>query len=147
VTWVAEGIGIGALSAPGLLAAGTLTRAGLVHIACSALWSALLFAAVGLATAACAFWIVRIEELQVFTLNATGTACLYPLEIYPRWLRATLLYVLPIAMGNYVPVVYVLGKGGTALNLVLPPIASAVSLFLAYRFWQLGEARYHSTGS
>jgi ABC-2 type transport system permease protein len=100
-----------------------------------------------MATASAAFKIVRIEELQVFTENASSTATLYPLDIYPGWLRKMLLWVIPLGAGNYVPVRHLLGKGGTWVNLALPPVAAALSLCLATHLWHLGESRYHSTGS
>ena len=83
----------------------------------------------------------------MFTQNATSTATLYPLEIYPAWLRNMLLYFIPLGVGNYIPVRYLLGKGGTWLNLVAPAIAALVSLAVAVKLWQVGETRYHSTGS
>ncbi len=147
VTWLVQGIALLALCAGPLLKSGVLTWPGLLHIALTSVWSALLYAAVALATAAAAFWIVRIEELQVFTLNATSSATLYPLDIYPAWMRAALLYVIPLGMGNYVPLKYLLGKGGSDLSLVLPPVVAACSLLVAYRLWLWGETRYHSTGS
>jgi len=147
ITWLIQAGALSALCAGPLIRGGALTWGGLLHIALTSVWSALLYAAVALATAAAAFWIVRIEELQVFTLNATGSATLYPLDIYPRWMRAALLYVIPLGMGNYVPIRYLLGKGGNASSLVLPPFVAVCSLLIAYRLWLWGETRYHSTGS
>lgn len=147
VTWMVQGIALLVICAPTLIRGGTLTWTGLFCIMLTCVWSFLLHGAVALGTAAAAFWIVRIEELQVFTLNATSSATLYPLDIYPGWLRAVLLYVIPIGMGNYVPVRYVLGKGGTPMSLVLPPLVAVCSLLVAYRLWRWGETKYHSTGS
>lgn len=147
LTWVVQGAGIGAISLPHLIGTGRLTWGSLLPLLGAATCSGLLYFAVGLATASAAFWIVRIEELQVFTQNAPGTATLYPLDIYPGWLKVALLTVLPLGVGNYVPVVYLLGKGGTWVNLVWPVIISAVSLAVANRMWHAGEAMYHSTGS
>jgi ABC-2 type transport system permease protein len=147
VTWVIQGLAVGAICVPPLMRSGALTWFGLAQVLLACLWSTLICAAVGLATAAAAFWIVRIEELQVFTQNAPRTAALYPLEIYPQWLRTALLTVIPFAVGNYLPVVYILGKGGTWMNLIWPAAASAASLYAANALWHAGEARYHSTGS
>ncbi len=147
MSWIVQGIGVMAVCLPALLRRGSLDMWGaLMLLACSVL-SLALFAAVGLATASAAFWIVRIEELQVFTVHAPGTASLYPLDIYPGWLRNLLLTVLPVGVGNYIPCVYLLGKGGSWLNLVVPPVWAAICLLAAYRLWRLAETRYHSTGS
>jgi ABC-2 type transport system permease protein len=147
VTWMVQGAALLTPCAAPLITKGTLNLAGLFGVMLTCVWSFLLHAAVALGTAAAAFWIVRIEELQVFTLNATSTATLYPLDIYPGWLRAVLLYVIPLGMGNYVPIRYLLGKGGSILSLFLPPVVAVCSLLVAYRLWRWGEANYHSTGS
>ncbi|MEX0974213.1 MAG: ABC-2 family transporter protein [Bacillota bacterium] len=147
LTWVIQGAAVGWISAAPLLKSGALTWAGVGHLVLASIWTACLYMAVGIATSSAAFKIVRIEELQVFTQNAPGTAVLYPLEIYPGWLRYLLLSVIPLGVGNYIPVRYVLGKGGTWFNLALPPVAAILSLYIAMLLWHAGEAKYHSTGS
>lgn len=147
LAWVVQGVGIGAICVPPLMRSGELAWPGVFQMGLACVWSTLICVAVGLATAAAAFWIVRIEELQVFIQNAPRTASLYPLDIFPGWLRVALVTVVPFAVGNYVPLLYILGKGGTSMNLVWPAVASAASLYVANFIWHLGEARYHSTGS
>ncbi len=147
VSWIIQGAALGWISAVPLLRSGELTWAGVGQLGLACVWTACLYIAVSIVTAAAAFKIVRIEELQVFTINAGGTATLYPLEIYPGWLRYVLLSVIPLGVGNYIPVRYILGKGGTWLSLVLPPVAAVLSLLVATKVWRLGESRYHSTGS
>lgn len=142
-----QGIGVAAISVPRLLQTGQLTWGELGFLAMACLASAVLYFVVGLATASAAFWIVRIDELQVFTQNAPATATLHPLEIYPGWLRAVLLSVLPFGVGNYVPVVYLLEKGGTWMNLVWPIVACVAGLAISFRLWHAGEHAYQSTGS
>ncbi len=147
LSYVVQGVAVMAISVGHLLAKGVLNWVGVGHLVLSCLWTAVLFCAVGIATSAAAFIIVRIEELQVFTQNATSTATLYPIEMYPSWLRCLLLYCIPVGVGNYIPVKYLLGKGGTWLNLAAPAAAGLLSLAVAVKLWHMGEARYHSTGS
>lgn len=147
LSWVLQGASILAVSARHLLAAGVLTWVSMVHLALASIWTGCLYAAVSIATSAAAFAIVRIEELQVFTQNATGSAALYPLDIFPNWLKYLLLTAIPLGVGNYIPVKYLLGKGGTWMNLLLPAVASATGVAVALKLWRLGETRYHSTGS
>ena len=139
LSYVIQGAAIMVISLRQLLGSGIPGWAGVLHLGLAILWTTLLFCAIGIATSAAAFVIVRIEELQVFTQNATSTATLYPLEIYPAWLRNMLLYFIPLGVGNYIPVRYLLGKGGTWLNLVAPAIAALVSLAVAVKLWQVGE--------
>lgn len=145
--WIVQGVGLGSYSSGVLLRRGTLGWPAIGHLILACLWTGLMYVAVGTATASAAFKIVRIEELQVFTENASSTATVYPLDIYPGWLRKMLLWVIPLGVGNYVPVRYLLGKGGSWLNLALPPATAALALWAATRLWHLGETRYHSTGS
>ncbi|MEW6229022.1 MAG: ABC-2 family transporter protein [Bacillota bacterium] len=147
VAWIIQGGAVGAISVPHLVKTGVLSHSDLIHLGASVVWSALLYIAVSLATASAAFWIVRIEELSILTVNASSTATLYPLDIYPSWLKRIFLSVIPLGVGNYIPAVYLLDKGGTWMNLVWPAIAAPVSVYLAMKIWHLGEARYHSTGS
>ncbi len=147
LSFVIQGAAVMVISLKGLLASGVLSLASVFHLLLAIVWTTLLFSAVGIATSAAAFVIVRIEELQVFTQNATSTASLYPLEIYPAWLRNMLLYVIPLGVGNYIPVRYLLGKGGTWLNLAVPAVVALLSIMLAVWLWRLGETRYHSTRS
>ncbi len=145
--WLVQNIGLGAVSARVLMKAGVISRAAVGHLVIASVSTGCLFFAVGLATASAAFKIVRIEELQVFTENASSTATLYPLDVYPGWLKRMLLWVIPLGAGNYVPVKYLIGKGGTWFSLALPPVAAVASIYVAVQLWHLGESRYHSTGS
>ncbi|HHY45249.1 MAG TPA: ABC transporter permease [Firmicutes bacterium] len=147
LSFVIQGTAILVISLRNLLGLGVLDWSGVLHLGLAILWTTLITCAIGIATSAAAFIIVRVEELQVFTQNAPGTATLYPLEIYPTWLRNMLLYFIPLGVGNYIPVRYLLGKGGSWLNLVAPAVTAAISLAVAVRLWHLGEVRYHSTGS
>ena len=107
----------------------------------------MLYFAVGLATAGAGFWIVRIDELQVFTMNAPSTATSYPLDIYPSWLRWVFVTLLPLGLGAYVPLRFILDKGGTALDLLWPALACPAAVWAALTLWKTGEAHYTSTGT
>lgn len=147
ITWILNGVGVALISIPKLMRIGIFSWFDIGYFLLAVLWEGCLFAAVGLATASAAFWIVRVEELQVFTQNAPKTAVQYPLQIYPGWLKTVLLSVIPLGIGNYVPMVYLLEKGGTPVNLLIPAVVSPLALYFAGKLWHLGETRYHSTGS
>lgn len=142
-----QGVVVAAIALPKLASAGVIQGWDFVWVLASIVWTSVLFFAVGLATAAAGFWIVRIEELQVFTMIAPATASDYPLDVYPKWLRRVFLTVLPLGLGNYLPLRYVLGKGGTPLDLLWPALGCPAAVWLAVKAWKLGEARYTSTGT
>ncbi|MFC7373098.1 ABC transporter permease [Fictibacillus iocasae] len=103
--------------------------------------------AVGVLTAALAFWTEKIKDFQTFTLYAPFTAANYPMNIYPGMLKIIFFTVIPVAFMNYVPVFYLLNKGGQWWYLVLPAAVAAVFLALSLILWQTGIKHYHSTGS
>ena len=103
--------------------------------------------AIALATATAGFWIIRIEDLAIFSRNAPLTAANYPGEIYPRWLRYLLTSFLPVLAVGYLPLRFALGKGGSALSLAAPLLAAGLSLALGLWLWGWGVRHYQSTGS
>lgn len=108
---------------------------------------AVVITAISLATAACGFWLIRIDELSIFTLNAPNAAGNYPVHIFPGWMRRLLLYVVPTGTIGYVPLTYALGKTGSLWNLMAPFPAALLSFTVAYGLWRLGERHYQSTGN
>jgi len=108
---------------------------------------AVLLFAIGLATAACGFWLTRIEALQNMSEDAARSAAQYPLTLYPRWMRTLLLVALPVGLVSYVPALYIVRGEYGAWLLVAAAGAAAVFLLLALRLWTLGVSRYQSTGS
>jgi ABC-2 type transport system permease protein len=106
-----------------------------------------VMSSLSLAVAAAGFWILRIDDLQTFAINAPLAAATYPQEIFPKLLRWLFLSVLPVAAFSYVPLRYALGKGGTPWALGAPFVAGLLSVAVALRFWQWGERHYQSTGN
>ncbi len=102
---------------------------------------------IGLATATVGFWTHRIDELQRITDNAATIASQYPLSIYPKWMRITLLTIIPMGFTSYMPSLYVI-RGELGLW-ILPAtmLLAAILLLGALRFWKHGLAHYQSTGT
>jgi len=145
---ILQGVLVLLISCSRLVETGELTRPAALYISLLLpVAGALIYFALVVATAASGFWLTRIGELRVFTMYAPTAAASYPLEIYPGFLRGLLYSVVPIAFAGYVPVRYLLGRGGSTFDLVAPFLVAAVAFAAAYRFWQAGERRYTSTGS
>ena len=83
----------------------------------------------------------------MFTMNAPDTATNYPLDVNPSWLRRVFLTVLPLGLGSYVPLRFVLDKGGSATDLLWPLLACPLAVRLAVGIWKVGESHYASTGT
>src|SRR5690606_30507945 len=144
---VLQGALILGIAAHRLMEAGTLSVFGLAYIAGASLLGTLIPFSLSLITAAVGFWVVRISDLQTFTMYAPVTASHYPLTVYPRWLRVLLTGVLPVGFINFVPVQRLLGKGGSDWSLIISPAAAIAFSIAGCAFWRVGERRYQSTGS
>jgi ABC-2 type transport system permease protein len=143
-----QGVVLIAIGAAQAIPAGRLSVAGLAYLAVLLpVFGAMILTAVSMATAAIGFWIIRIDELTTFTMYAPLAAGVFPLSIYPGWLRGLLHTVIPIAFAGYLPVLYLLDKGGSGWIMIATPAVALLSLYLASRLWALGERQYHSTGS
>jgi ABC-2 type transport system permease protein len=109
-----------------------------------------LFFGILVLQATLAFWTVESLEI-VNTLTYGGVdAAQFPLDIYARWFRNFLTFVVPLACVIYFPVASVLGHvGRTGAPGWLAPLSPAFGfLFLAASFgvWGFGVRRYTSAG-
>ena len=123
-------------------------------------WATLLFALAGgvalfsgilVLQATLAFW--TVESLEVAnTLTYGGVeAAQYPLDLYARWFRDFLTFVVPLGCVSYFPVAAVLGRaertGVVGELLRLTPVFGFVFLGVALWVWRFGVRHYTSTGS
>ena len=123
-------------------------------------WGTLIFAVAGgmalfsgilVLQATLAFW--TVESLEIAnTLTYGGVeAAQYPLDIYARWFRHFLTFVVPLGCVSYFPVAAVLGRaertGVSPELLKLTPVLGFVFLGLALWIWRFGVTHYTSTGS
>ena len=105
-----------------------------------------LFSGILVLQATLAFW--TVESLEIAnTLTYGGVeAAQYPIDIYARWFRNFLTFVVPLACVSYFPVAAVLGRGGAPLPR-FTPVLGFVFLALALWIWRFGVRHYTSTGS
>ena len=110
-----------------------------------------LFSGILILQATLAFW--TVESLEIAnTLTYGGVeAAQYPLDIYARWFRAFLTFVVPLGCVSYFPVAAVLGRadrvGLSAELLRWTPVLGFVFLAVALWIWRFGVRHYTSTGS
>jgi ABC-2 type transport system permease protein len=110
-----------------------------------------LFVGILVLQATLAFW--TVESLEIAnTLTYGGVeAAQYPLDIYSRWFREFLTFVVPLGCISYFPVAVVLGHAGRlgapAWFSATSPIFGFVFLCGALGVWCLGVRHYTSTGS
>jgi len=112
---------------------------------------AALFMGLLVLQATLAFW--TVESLEVAnTLTYGGVAAgEYPLDIYARWFRRFLTFVVPIGCVCYYPILAILGRtdpeGAPAWFLQTSPAVGFLFLGFALWVWRFGVRHYTSTGS
>lgn len=97
------------------------------------------------------FWSVEtLEIMNTLTYGGVQTAH-YPLDIYARWLREFLTYIVPLATVAYFPMIAILGiddpLGSSRWFQILSPVFGFIFLFVCFRIWRFGVRHYTSTGS
>jgi ABC-2 type transport system permease protein len=116
---------------------------GLAFVAALVMGAVILYC-FWLILSASAFWIIRVGEI-VELFEGVYAAGRWPISIYPRWLRFSLTFLIPIAFAVTIP--------AEALTNRLTPLAllgtfglTVLMLALARLVWFLG-ARHYSGAS
>ncbi|SHI90219.1 ABC-2 type transport system permease protein [Clostridium cavendishii DSM 21758] len=93
------------------------------------------------------FTIEGLEFMNIFTDGGRELAQ-YPLDIYKKWILNFFTYIVPLALVNYYPLMYILGRvDETAYLYMLSPLAIILFLIICNFIWKIGVAHYKSTGS
>ncbi|HKH30741.1 MAG TPA: ABC-2 family transporter protein [Gaiellaceae bacterium] len=110
-----------------------------------------IFAGIWVAFSSIAFWLIDSQEVSnAFTYGGSFTAQ-YPVNIFGRWLRRLVIFVIPLAFVSYFPALYVLDKPDqlglpSGLQFASPGVAIAVAA-AAWVVWTTAVRRYRSVGS
>lgn len=91
------------------------------------------------------FTIQGLEIMNIFTDGARELAT-YPLNIYKKWVQNFFTYILPLALVNYYPLLYLIGRTDNKLYIFLP-LMTVLFIFPCYAVWRMGLKKYRSVGS
>jgi ABC-2 type transport system permease protein len=91
------------------------------------------------------FTIDGIEFMNILTDGGREFGA-YPYSIYGENILRFLTYVVPLALFQYYPFLYILGLRQSKIYMLYPPLG-LLFLIPAYAFWRFGLSRYKSTGS
>ena len=109
------------------------------------LCGALVFFGLYLVNAAvCFFTLEHVEVLNIFTDGAREYGK-YPVCIYGRQVLFLCTFVVPYALIQYYPLLYILGRGKT--HYALLPVAACFFILPCLLFWKIGVTHYTSCGS
>lgn len=95
-----------------------------------------------------AFSFFTLEGLEFMNVLTDGGREFgrYPFAIYGNEVLKFLTYVVPLALFQYYPLLYLLDREQSVWYM-LAPLLSLLFIIPAYGFWRFGMSRYISTGS
>ena len=85
------------------------------------------------------------EKIFAIIFMIIGTVQ-YPLTIYKKAVLDFFTYIIPLALVNLYPFLYIIGKSETKAFIFLPML-TFFYLIPCYIFWKIGLRKYKSTGS
>jgi ABC-2 type transport system permease protein len=91
------------------------------------------------------FTVQGLEFMNIFTDGGREFGK-YPFSVYGDGILRFLTFVIPLALFQYYPLLYLLGRE-KGLPYALAPLASLLFMIPAYGFFRFGLRRYKSTGS
>jgi len=91
------------------------------------------------------FTIEGIEFMNIFTDGAREFGS-YPYSIYGQGILKFVTYIIPVALFQYYPFLYLIGATGNRFYMFIPLIG-LLFLIPCYGFWRFGLLKYKSTGS
>ena len=107
---------------------------------------AVVFFAMFLLKAACTFLTTEsVQFLDIFTYGARQFGR-YPFSVYGKQVLWVLTFVVPLALFQYYPLLYLVGRSSAAW-LMLLPLAAALVFVPCLMLFRFGVKRYKSTGS
>lgn len=91
------------------------------------------------------FTIEGLEFMNIFT-DGSREFGKYPLSIYGEGILKFFTYVIPIALFQYYPFLYLIGRSNNT-GLIFLPLVGFVFMIPCYCFFRFGLRKYKSTGS
>ncbi len=95
--------------------------------------------------AMCFFTIEGISLLNLFIQGGQNFGK-YPFAVYGKTILNFFTYVVPMALFQYYPLLYLLGKNTSVLN-ALAPLFAILFLIPCVILWRFGVSKYQSSGS
>jgi ABC-2 type transport system permease protein len=93
------------------------------------------------------FWTVEgLEFLNILTYGGQQLTS-YPLGIYPKPLIFVCSFIIPFGSFNYLPLMYITGRGEGSLLYMLSPLLGVVFIVPCLALWHWGVKHYLSTGN
>lgn len=97
------------------------------------------------------FWTIdAVEAINILTYGSTEMT-MYPMTVYPDWLRNIFTFIVPTIFMNYFPALYFLGKpdplGFPPFAPFVAPFVGAAMLLVSIALFRLGLRHHQGTGT
>lgn len=97
------------------------------------------------------FWTIdSVEAINILTYGSTEMT-MYPMTVYPDWLRNIFTFLVPTIFMNYFPALYFLGKpdplGFPTFAPFIAPFVGAAMLIVSIGVFRIGLRHYQGTGT
>ena len=93
----------------------------------------------------CFFTLEGLEFMNILTEGGKNFGQ-YPYVIYGDYILKFLTFVVPLALFQYYPLLYILERETSRLYM-FAPVLGALFILPSYAFWRFGVRKYKSTGS
>ena len=90
--------------------------------------------------ATCTFWFIKMDNI-LYIFQGVYDAGRWPLTIYPKWLRALLTFLVPVAFAVTVPAEALVGRLNSSMLLAAIGLAAGM-LIVSRLFWRIGIRHY-----
>ena len=110
------------------------------------IFSTIIYTSIKLILSSIAFWTKRSQSI-LFMFYSMSEFAKYPLEIYHKFIRTFITYIVPFALTAYIPASYFLGASSLFKSLGLTILISLTALFLCLKIFNLGIKNYESVGN
>ena len=110
------------------------------------LFSTLIYTSIKLLLASLAFWLKRSQSI-LFMFYSMSDFAKYPLEIYHKFIRTFITYIIPFALTAYVPASYFLGRSDLLPTLGKVGGIGIIAFILGYTVFVKGMKQYESVGN
>ncbi len=107
---------------------------------------AVVFSCLFLVYAAISFFTIEGLEFMNVLTDGGREFGRYPFAVYGGEVLKFLTYIVPLALFQYYPLLYLIGRETNKLYMFLP-LVSLLFVFPAYGLWRIGLRNYKSTGS
>lgn len=105
-----------------------------------------VFSALFVLYAAISFFTIEgLEFMNIFT-DGSREFGKYPISIYGEGILRFLTFVVPIALFQYYPLLYIIGRSDN-IGLIFLPLIGFAFMIPCYAFFKFGIKKYKSTGS